>query len=266
MSAHSWGVDYINAPSFWSHSRGAEQVVAVLDTGIDDSHSILRGRVIHATGDYVDDIGHGTHVAGIIATVAPECRILNVKTNAVGGLIQAIRFATNWRGANGERVSVMNISQSVDYDNVGLEMAICDAVTSEILVVCAAGNQGDGDINTNEIKFPAAYPEVIQVGAIDQKGNLADFSNTNNEVDYVAPGVDIWSCGRFGSWAMMSGTSQATPFIAGAALLVKAYVEEKLGRVLSVSELRGYLRQLAKEIGCLYPTLDLSLPLHLEFD
>jgi major intracellular serine protease len=221
----------------------------------------LSGCVIGGTNDYTDQNGHGTHVSGIILGVAPEAKILAMKIDAVGGLAQAINFATEWCGNNGEKVSVMNISQSVQMDNIGLNMAVKNAVDAGIVIVAAAGNYGDGNISTNECIYPGAYPEVVEVGAIDQNGQLAEFTDTNPEIDFVAPGVDVKSTMVFGNYSTLSGTSQATPHTAGVFALVRDYIEKQVGHELSVAELRDYMRQFSKDIGLPWPTLDLSNPI-----
>jgi major intracellular serine protease len=247
-----WGVKYINAPSVWDKAKGKDVVVAVLDTGVDKTHSDLKDRVIDGrnfttdyNGDatnYSDNNGHGTHCAGTIgatidnngvAGVAPEVKIIAGKVlagNGSGdydGIIAGIKWATNWVGPNGETVRVISMSLGGPYDVSALYKAIKAAITKGISVVCAAGNEGDGNSDTSEYSYPGAYQEVIEVGAIDSFGQVAKFSNTNDKLDVVAPGVDIISTAPNGRWAKMSGTSMATPHVAGAiALLISAYETE----------------------------------------
>jgi major intracellular serine protease len=121
-------------------------------------------------------------------------------------------------------------------DNVAiLYKAIKAAVDKGISVVCAAGNNGDANHSTNEYAYPGAYGIVIEVGASDKLDQVASFSNTNNRIDVVAPGVDVLSTMPNGLWARMSGTSMATPHVAGAlALIISAH--EAQGQKLTEME------------------------------
>lgn len=247
-----WGVKHINADKVWDTTKGKGVVVAVLDTGADKNHPDLKDVIIDGknfTPDYngdaknfSDNQGHGTHCAGTIAGVidnsgvigvAPEVKLIIGKVLQGNGsgdyydIIAGIKWATNWVGPNGETVRVISMSLGGPVDVPALYSAIKAAVDKGISVVCAAGNNGDGNHNTNEYNFPGAYQDVIEVGATDVTDNVASFSNTNDKIDVVAPGVDIVSSMPNGRWAKMSGTSMATPHVAGAiALLISAFETE----------------------------------------
>ena len=108
-------------------------------------------------------------------------------------IIEAIHYAVNWRGPNKERVRVISMSLGGPQDVPELHEAIQNAVKQDVLVVCAAGNNGDCNDNTEELDFPGAYSEVIEVGAVNLERKIACFSNSNQEIDLVAPGDEILS-------------------------------------------------------------------------
>ncbi len=101
------------------------------------------------------------------------------------------------------------------YDVPELHQAVKNTVKNDILVVYAAGNEGDNNGNTDEFGCPGCYPEVVEVGAVDREKKVATFSNTNKNVDLVVPGVEILSIYIGGGYAKLSGTSMATPHISG---------------------------------------------------
>ncbi|CAM3997912.1 S8 family peptidase [Mesobacillus zeae] len=233
---------------------GKNIVVAIIDTGVDESHPYLSGRVIGGynftedyngnIGHFQDNNGHGTHVAGIIAGrfhtehavsgVAPDARLLALKVldssgaGSVDFLIEAIYYALDWRGPGGERVNVINLSLGVKNDDPLLHEAVKEAFHANIPIVTAAGNYGDGNHHSHEFLYPGAYKEVIQVGAMTAIGEVARFSNTNEEIDIYAPGVAIQSTHLKGKYITLSGTSMATPHVSGAlALLIEEQMQMK---------------------------------------
>ena len=117
----------------------------------------------------------------------------------------------------------------------------CDLTHEDILVVCAAGNEGDNNSSTDEYSYPGAYNEVISVGSIDYKKTAARFTDSNKEVDLLAPGVNIVSTYLNNSYAMLSGTSMATPHVTGALALLIEWSIKEFGRRLTEAELYGQL-------------------------
>lgn len=244
------GVRLIEAESIWEKGfQGEDVVVAVIDTGCQTDHSDLQERIIggyNFTEDYggdpnvfLDNNGHGTHVCGTIAAtkngqgvvgVAPKVKLLVLKVltgtgeGSVESVTQAIEYATTWKGCNGETVRVISMSLGSPDDDPGLHEAIQKAVEQNIVVVCAAGNEGDGEGTTNEYSYPGAYEEVVEVGSVNLQKRLSYFSNTNDEIDLLAPGEKILSTYPNNQYAALSGTSMATPHVAGAiALLIQQY-------------------------------------------
>jgi major intracellular serine protease len=268
-----YGVQMINAPALWREGEMGESiVVAVLDTGCDKSHPELVNRIVGGRNfvdegrqeDYSDAHYHGTHVAGTIAAtlnnagvagVAPDaklliCRVLGQDgSGTYEGIIKAIDYAIKWRGACGERVRVISMSLGGPNDVPELHEVIKKAILENVLVVCAAGNEGDDDDNTNEYAYPGAYKEVVQVGAVDKNKRLARFSNTNDEIDLVAPGVDVISTYPGNKYAKLSGTSMATPHVSGAAALLIAREEKLFQRELTEPEVYAQLVKNTVSIG-----------------
>jgi major intracellular serine protease len=237
-----WNIQMVNAPSFWSQSRGGGAVVAVIDTGLDVSHPEIAGRVVapfDATGGVhgVRDIsGHGTHVAGTIAGktcgMAPEARIMPIKifpddpknNGQIGIYIQdAFKYVLDHnKAANPEdRVVAVNCSWgSQGYDPL-MAYFIRRLVSEGVTVVVAAGNQGDGDAETHEVfSYPAYIWEVVTVGALNQDGTGAAYSNSFDGIDLAAPGTGIYSAWPGGGYKIISGTSMAAPHVTGAISLI----------------------------------------------
>lgn len=272
------GVRMIQAPEVWDVAdRGKGNVIAILDTGCQPDHPDLKDRIIDGknftpdfNGDptnFDDNNGHGTHVAGTVAAsyrkeggvvgVAPEAQLLILKVLAgegggeYQGIIDGIQYAIDWKGPSGESVSVISMSLGGPEDVEELHEVIKRSVGAGIPVVCAAGNEGDDRYDTNEFAYPGAYGEVIQVGAINFNRQIENFSNTNDEIDLVAPGVDIYSTFPGGKYASLSGTSMATPHVSGALALIKNIAEKEFARELTEAELYAQLVRRTMPLG--YP-------------
>lgn len=268
-----YGIKQCGAVDIWEQGeKGNGIVVAVLDTGVDANHSdlkknIIGGRNFTADGDSYKDFndlnGHGTHVAGTIAAngkikgVAPEAKILALKVLDRHGdgnyysIIEGLRYATNWKGANGERVRIINMSLGGSKPHKYLYQAILQAVAKGIIVVVASGNKGDGNRDTFEYEFPANYNECVTVAACNEKSELADFSNNHLEVDVIAAGVDVLSTYKNGGYATLSGTSTAAPHISGTLALLIKMGEKKFKRTLTESEIYSLLIKCCCSLG--YP-------------
>ncbi len=256
-----WGVKKVEAPEMWEREeKGNGIVVAILDTGIDTTHPDLKDRILDGKNftqegtenDYTDRNGHGTHVAGIIGAsendagvvgVAPEVKFVIGKvldgegSGDYDGIIRGIQYAINWRGKNDERVRVINMSLGGSEDLPELHQAVKDAVNANIAVVVASGNEGDDNESTMEFGFPGFYNEVIEVSASDENNEVAYFANNNIQVDVIAPGVNVLSTYKGGQYAKLSGTSMATPHVAGCLAILIGIAEKKFGRELTESEI-----------------------------
>lgn len=268
-----YGVRQINAPDIWkSGEKGEGTVVAILDTGIDTTHPDLRDRIIDGRNftsegdrdDITDLNGHGTHVAGTIAAiennsgvvgVAPEtklliCKVLNRQgSGGYKGITDAIKWATKWKGPNGERVRVMNMSLGGPYNDSSQYRAILDACSQGIVICVASGNEGDADESSMEYSYPANFNECVTVAACDEKKKLAEFSSNSYQVDVISAGVDVLSTYPTKKYAVLSGTSMATPHVSGALALIINRGERYFQRTLTESEIYALLVQCCCSLG-----------------
>ena len=255
----AYGVEMIKAKSIWPEAqKGAGVRIAVIDSGCDINHESLKNNIAgvrNFTDEdkknpniVVDRVGHGTHVIGTICAngsnitgVAPDAQIYVLKainrtgTGKLSWVVNAIKYAIELK------VDIISMSLGISENSAKLEKAIKDAVNNNIAVVCAAGNEGDGNSDSFEYSYPAAYIDVISVGAVDKKGVPARFTNSNTTIDLVAPGVDILSTYPNNKFAVLSGTSMATPHVTGSLALLKNWSRNEFQRDLSQEELYAQL-------------------------
>ncbi|OGS55370.1 MAG: hypothetical protein A3K60_07310 [Euryarchaeota archaeon RBG_19FT_COMBO_56_21] len=253
-------------------------VVAVLDTGIDWNHPDIAANIWSDTSGYhgynfvddnwipmddnvnsFDDDGswqsgtytyHGTHVAGIIGAVTnnahgiagiAQARLMAVKVMNDSGegtdsmVASGIRWAVdpNGDGDTSDGADVITMSLGVDGASTILSNAVNFASSRGVVMVAASGNSG-----TSYVSYPAAYPSVIAVGAVDSSMNRASFSNFGNDLDIMAPGVQVYSTQGGGDrYQSLSGTSTAAPFVSGVAALMltenPALTPLQIGQILN---------------------------------
>ncbi|NJE54650.1 S8 family serine peptidase [Thermococcus sp. 21S9] len=267
----------ISAPEVWNVGYdGSGVVVAVIDTGIDGSHPDLQGKVIgwkdfvnNKTTPY-DDNGHGTHVAGIIAStgaasngqykgVAPGAKLVGVKVLGAdgSGSISTIIAGVDWviQHKDEYNISVINLSLGSSQSSDGtdaLSQEVDKAWEAGIVVCVAAGNSGP---DTYTIGSPAAAPDVITVGAVDKNDVITSFSSRGPTADgrlkpeVVAPGNWIISDRAAGTqltdqlvgqyYVAAPGTSMATPHVSGAVALLREahpdWTPDKIKHVLEIT-------------------------------
>ena len=248
-------------------------VVAVIDTGIDYHHPDLAGNVIGGcsfvdyTSDYMDDNGHGTHVAGIIAALDNEVGVVGVdprvKLYALKaldshgrGYLSSVVMAIEWAVEHGADIVCMSLGSNRNYK--ALEEVCREAYGRGVLLVAAAGNSGAGyPWTASTVKYPAKYDAVIAVGAVDVNGRRASWSSIGPELELVAPGVDILSTYLNGTYAYGSGTSMACPHVVGVAALVMEADVEVVAPSYDLdhdgewdpAEVRAWLRDTAIDLG-----------------
>jgi len=227
-----WGLKRIGIPAAWEVTMGRPDiVVAVIDTGVDASHPDLQGQLVPGTNvlDRAqppdDEHGHGTAMAGIIAAatgngvgiagVCPGCRVMPVKALDATGVgtyadvIEGIVYAAD----HGARVVNLSVGGSVYSD--ALRDAVDYARNAGLVVVAAVGNDG-----TDAVLYPAAYPGVLGVSAVDQEDKTWPLSNRGAEVALAAPGVGIRTTALGGTYRAVTGTSPAAAFVSGLSALL----------------------------------------------
>jgi thermitase len=238
----------INAPEGWDAAGlGAFPTtggpkIGIVDTGIRATHEDLAGQVADCArsqgtlfgpgkiqeGSCADDNGHGTHVAGTIAGHANNgkgvagvafnspltiCKALSGTRGS--GSTSDVANCITWAADKGVKVLSMSLGGGT---STTLQNAVKYAAGKDVLIVAAAGNDGNATLN-----YPAAYPEVVSVAATDRNDQHASFSNANDDVEIAAPGVDVVSSYNSSdtSYTTLSGTSMATPHVAGVAAVIR---------------------------------------------
>jgi subtilisin family serine protease len=244
---NSWGVKRIGAGALHdAGTKGSGVTVAVLDTGIDYTHDELWPNYLSVGYDFenddadpMDDNGHGTHVAGTIAAadngdaasvvgVAPEAKLIALKvldefgSGSFSNVVAALDWLVQYKAMYGGRY-VTNHSYGSSLDpGITVFKAFAKAYAAGILHVAAAGNNGNCSGKGGGIGFPALYESVIAVTAVDNTDTRACFSSVGSDAELAAPGVEVLSTFLGDSYALGTGTSMASPHVAGVAALVMA--------------------------------------------
>ncbi|MER7724509.1 type VII secretion-associated serine protease mycosin [Streptomyces sp. NPDC096323] len=238
-----WPLQRVLLDELWQDTRGRGIRVAVIDTGVDDTNPQLRGAVDASAGvDYtdgggsdgtVDEVGHGTKVAGIIAArprtgtgfvgLAPEATVIPIRQNDGRHNGEGSTMAAAIDHAIARGAQVINISQDTTRplaDDSVLGRAVARAVAEDIVVVASAGN--DGRDGRRRSTYPAAFDGVLAVGASDRNNERAPFSQSGDFVGVAAPGVDIVSTVPGNGQCTDNGTSFSAPYVSGVVALMRA--------------------------------------------
>ena len=254
-----WVLNMMNVPAAWQLTRGGGVTVAVIDSGVNPDVSDLAGSVI--TGPDYTGVStrpsnpnwglHGTWMASLIAGhghapdgesgvvgIAPRSRILSIRVipdradphygryshEQEPSIQESLASGIDYAVRHGAKVISMSIGYSAP--NGAVKQALQDAFSRGVVVVASAGNSGapDGTSDSGQapVSFPADYPGVISVAAVNAAGAVAGFSSDNLSVQVAAPGVSVPAQGRDGQYWWVSGTSPACALVAGVAALIKS--------------------------------------------
>lgn len=224
-------------PRHWLHTDGGRGIlVGVADTGIDPHHQEIAGRV-YASRSFVgrssfDGNDHGTHVAttigGNAVGVAPSCELAIAKVlgDNGAGSNRGVAEGIDWLVAEG--CHIINLSLGGPTDDRETREAILRAIAAGVLVIAATGNE-----RASQVGYPARH--CVAVGAVDRAMKLAYFSNRGKDVDLVGYGVNVYAGIPRNRYAEFSGTSMATPFIAGCAANRLSAELKHLGKIVTKS-------------------------------
>jgi subtilisin family serine protease len=264
-SSLPWGVRQIGAPQAWKYTAGKNVKIGVIDTGADFNHPDLRSslaRGFHVMQPHtlpMDDNGHGTHIAGIIAAsgekgmmgVAPQATIYPVKafdqtgTAYVSDIIYGIDWCTR------KQLDIINMSFGMNSRSQALYDAIRAAYRAGLIIVTSSGNDGKKE----NIDYPARFLCTISVGATRKNRRIASFSNRGKGIDIYAPGDKILSAWPGKSYRVLSGTSMATSHVTGVialALSLNRRLKQKIIKSLiknTALPLKGKAGLSAREIN-----------------
>jgi len=249
----AWHYEMVNAPGAWEITNGSSDVsIAVLDTGIDHNHQSLSDFVRTDLGanfvggnNTMDYQGHGTHVAGTVASygsvsgVMQEAALIPVKvlgddgSGSIFGIIEGVLHAVS------VDADVINMSLGGGGFNASFNEAVQTAVNSGTIVVAASGNEYQSSIS-----YPAAYESVIAVGSVTSNKTRSPFSNYGDGLELMAPGSNIYSTVPNNGYSSLSGTSMASPHVAGVAGLLRAADPDA-----TVTEVREAMNETADSVG-----------------
>lgn len=253
---YQWNLPIIETEQGWGVGKGSNQVVVgVVDTGVDLNHPDLKGHLLKGTNivqpdaSPIDDVGHGTHVAGIISAIVNNGQgvagmtwynpVLPIKVldQSGAGSTYAVAQGVIWATDHGAKVINMSLGNYADANF--LHDAIRYAFDHDVVLVAASGND-----NTEQPGFPAAYPEVLAVAATDANKKRATFSNYGDYIDVSAPGVSIASTFMKSQYAALSGTSMASPHVSALAALIRSVNPQ-----LKNTEVMDVIRRTAEDLG-----------------
>ncbi len=263
MVDEQWGLSAVRAKAAWDklanwpEKKKDQVVVAVVDTGVDESHPDLAGRVLPGfntldnSTNATDDHSHGTHVSGIIAAQTDNeegiagvagkenVKILPIKVLDADGWGTSLSIAAGVDKAVEMGADIINMSLGGNGRSKLLEESIKNATAKGVLVVVAAGNETDNAAGY----WPAGYAEPMTVASVNSEMESSEFSNFGSPVDIAAPGEEVLSSVLDHDYEYYDGTSMATPHVAGAAALVKLAHPD-----WNIQEIRAALENTAQDL------------------
>ena len=256
-----WQITAFNLPDLWKLTKGAGVKVAVIDSGCDIDHknfknNLLQGiNLINPELPPEDDNQHGSHVTGIICAediatgmigVAPLSKVIPVKVlNQHGnGDLECVAKGIKWAADNEANFICISSGSTTPMQQV--KKAINYAIKKGCIVFCAAGNSGFNKTTY----WPAAYDNTIGVAAINEDFDISKFSCIGKNIDFFAPGENILSTIPHNEYAILSGTSMATPWVVGVCALALSYSRtHKTINLKTTEDYRNILRTFALPIG-----------------
>lgn len=232
-----WAIEKFNLKKVWEISQGEGIKIAILDSGCDLDHPDLKCNLlpginfINPSEPPIDRCKHGTHVSGIIAAcnneigmvgIAPMAKIIPVKVldDKGNGNLQSVIKGIKWATIN--KADIICMSLGTPMPNQLLHNIIKYATSNGVIVFAASGNSG----MTKSVFYPSAFPECISIGSACEKMNRSKFSNTGHDLDFLAPGENIFSTIPDDWYGVMNGTSMACPFAAGFAAIILSYIKK----------------------------------------
>lgn len=233
-----WGIRQLKVPEIWKVTEGEGITVMVIDTGYPNHKDLEDAMIKSKSVNFIqfEDIydkgtGHSSHCCGIIGArhndygcvgVAPKCNIITCKVlgSDGSGSFEAVNSALEY--ACVIKPDVVSMSLGSSHYDAYQEKLIQKLYDMNIPVVAAGGNEGGRNSKTNTVNYPGKLEQVITVGAVKEDGSIAEFSSWGEEIDIAAPGYNIYSTFLNNQYCNMSGTSMATPFIAGIVALMLA--------------------------------------------
>lgn len=253
---YQWNFRMIGMEKAWDISEGSSKViVAVVDTGVDLDHPEFKGKLVKGynfvdnNDTPMDDNGHGTHVSGVIAArtnnakgvagMSWKSKIMPVKAIGSDGSGSAYDIAQGIYWATDHGADVINLSVGNYTSSAALKEACKYAYDNNVVLVAASGNDA-----SSQPSYPAAYPQVMAVSAVDHNKKQAEFSNYGDYVAVTAPGVDIASTYISSDYAALSGTSMACPHVTALASLIRSVQPD-----MKNTDVIKVIRQTAIDLG-----------------